>query len=155
MIQLTDFVLLHSGKSVPLLISSTDYPGVIRALRDLQQDIGAVTHAEPGLFMDTIPSERNILIAGTFGSPIIDKLVNSGLLNTDIKGKWETYRIQVVKNPFPGVDEALVIAGSDKRGTIYGIYELSKKDGCVALVLVGRCKTWFQGCNMCKKRNVF
>jgi hypothetical protein len=123
------FCITNSGKSVPLLISSTDYPGVIKALRDLQHDIDAVTNAEPRLFMDTIPSARKILIVGTFGSPIIDKLINSRLLNTDIKGKWETYRIQVVKNPFPGVEEALVIAGSDKRGTIYGIYELSKKMG--------------------------
>src|SRR5690606_25775486 len=34
-----------------------------------------------------------------------------------------------VKDPFPGVNEALVIAGSDKRGTIYGIYGLSQLIG--------------------------
>ncbi len=70
MIPLDGFCISTSGKSVPMLISSTDYPGVIRAFRDLQQDIGAVTNAEPRLFMDTIPSERKILIAGTIGSPI-------------------------------------------------------------------------------------
>jgi hypothetical protein len=123
------FCISASGRSVPLLISSTDYPGVIRAFRDLQRDIDAVTNVKPMLFIDTIPAGRKILIAGTIGSPIIDKLVKSGLLMNDIEGKWETYRIQVVKNPFPGIDEALVIAGSDKRGAVYGIYELSKKIG--------------------------
>ena len=44
-------------------------------------------------------------------------------------GKWESFLIQVVPNPMPGVDERLVIAGSDKRGTIYGIYELSEQIG--------------------------
>ena len=38
----------------------------------------------------------------------------------------------------PGIDRALVIAGSDKRGTIYGIYDLSSADRRVAVVLVGR-----------------
>ncbi len=123
------FCISASGKSVPMIISSTEYPGVIRAFRDLQVDIDAIASAKPRFLLDTLPSERKILIAGTIGSPIIDKLVNSGLLIDDIKGKWETYRIQIIKNPFPGVDEALVIAGSDKRGTIYGIYELSKKMG--------------------------
>ena len=123
------FCISARGKSVPMLISSADYPGVIRTFRDLQRDIDAVTNTKPTLYFDTIPAGRKILIAGTIGSPIIDKLVNSGLLTNDIKGQWEMFRILVVKNPFPGVDEALVIVGSDKRGTIYGIYELSKKIG--------------------------
>ena len=44
-----------------------------------------------------------------------------------------------VANPLPGVDQALVIAGSDKRGTIYGIYDLSEQIGVSPVVLVGRC----------------
>jgi hypothetical protein len=46
-----------------------------------------------------------------------------------IKGKWESYFTQVVPNPLPGVDSALVICGSDKRGAIYGIYDLSEESG--------------------------
>jgi hypothetical protein len=126
---LDGFCISSLGKSIPLLISSADYPGVIRAFNDLQQDIKAVTDVNPRLYTDTIPQQRKILIAGTIGSPLIEKLVNTGLRISDIKGKWESHIIQVIKNPFPGVDEALVIAGSDKRGTIYGIYELSKKIG--------------------------
>ncbi len=127
---LDGFCISATGKSVPLLISSADFPGVIKAFSDLQKDIGSWLPGQvPVFYKDTIPHERKILIAGTIGSPILDKLVNSGLLVNDIKGKWETFTIQIVQNPFPGVDEALVIAGSDKRGTIYGIYELSKKIG--------------------------
>ena len=47
---------------------------------------------------------------------------------SDIAGKWEATLIQVVKQPLPGVDSALVIAGSD-RGTIYGVYDVSGADG--------------------------
>ncbi|HEY4789418.1 MAG TPA: glycosyl hydrolase 115 family protein, partial [Bacteroidales bacterium] len=47
----------------------------------------------------------------------------------DISGKWEHFLIQVVEKPMRGVDRALVIVGSDKRGTIYGIYDLSQQIG--------------------------
>ncbi len=126
---LDGFCISSPRGSAPMVISSTDFPGAIRAFKDLQRDIKVVTNRNPTLYIDTVPRQRKILIAGTMGSPIIDNLVNSGLLTSDINGKWETFTIQVIKDPFPGVDEALVIAGSDKRGTIYGIYELSKKIG--------------------------
>jgi len=45
--------------------------------------------------------------------------------------------VQVVSSPLPGVDRALVIAGSDKRGTIYGIYDVSEQIG-VHRGMVGR-----------------
>lgn len=73
------------------------------------------------------------IIAGTVGASgndLINQLVSEGKLNvSDIQGKWECYKLQVVKNPVAGVDEALVIAGSDKRGTIYGIFRISELMG--------------------------
>jgi hypothetical protein len=57
---------------------------------------------------------------------------------SDVRGRWEAFLIDVVEKPLPGVDRALVIAGSDRRGTVYGLYTLSVADGRVALVLVGR-----------------
>ena len=47
----------------------------------------------------------------------------------ELKGKYEKYVITTLTEPFPGVEKALVIAGSDRRGTIYGIYELSEQIG--------------------------
>ena len=122
-----DFKLSESGKSTPLFISSKDYPGVIRALKDLQSDIKKVTNAEPSLSIDKFPKEKELVIVGTLGkNEIIDKLVSDNKLDVkNIAGKWESYQIQVVENPIPGVEKALVITGSDKRGTIYGIYDLS------------------------------
>src|SRR5207302_360523 len=46
-----------------------------------------------------------------------------------IKGRWETTLTQIVDNPFPGVGRAFVIAGSDRRGTAYGLVRLSEKIG--------------------------
>jgi hypothetical protein len=126
-----NFILSASGKSAPLYISSDEYPGVIRAFRDLQTDIGKVTGISPHLFIDTLPPEKLVVFAGTVGkSPLIEKLINDHKIDVrDISGKWECFMIQVIKNPAPGIEKALVIAGSDKRGTIYGIYEISAQIG--------------------------
>ena len=63
-------------------------------------------------------------------SPLIDGLVKAGKIEVgSISGKWESFVIATVNRPLPGVDQALVIAGSDKRGTIYGIYEISEQIG--------------------------
>lgn len=125
------FTLSARGQSSPLFVGSGDYPGVIRATKDLQADIGIVTNKEPKLYTNEVPVSEEIVLVGTIGkSPVIDKLVEKGKLNVkNIKGRWETFIIEVLEKPLPGVKRALVIAGSDKRGTIYGIYELSAKIG--------------------------
>ena len=126
-----NFTLSAAGKSTTLFISSKDYTGVIRALKDLKADIGKVTNIEPSILYDKVPSQKELVIVGTLGkSPVIDQLVKSGKLDvTEIRGKWESFLIQVVNNPLPGIDKALVIAGGDKRGTIFGIYDVSEQIG--------------------------
>jgi hypothetical protein len=75
--------------------------------------------------------ERTAIIVGTIGkSPLIDSLIRARKLDVKtIKGKWESFQTQLVRNPAPGVSQALVIAGSDKRGSIFGIYEVSEQIG--------------------------
>jgi hypothetical protein len=125
------FTLAAAGRVAPLWISAGDYPGVLRSLKNLQTDINAVTGIRPELIIDTVPAGTEIVIAGTLGkSPVLDKLVQDKKLDVvGITGKWETFLIQVIEKPLPGVDKALVIAGSDKRGTIFGIYDLAAKIG--------------------------
>ena len=76
-------------------------------------------------------SQRNVILIGTIGSSsIIDQLIRNKKIDVDtIRGKWESNLIQVVSNPLPGIASALVIAGSDKRGTIFGIYDVSEQIG--------------------------
>ena len=126
-----DFTLSASGSSAPWYGSSKDYPGVILVLKQLQTDVTNVTGAKPEISIDKIPSAKEIVIAGTIGkNPVIDQLIKEKKLNVDdISGKWETFLITVIEKPFPNVDRALIIAGSDKRGTIYGMYDLSSQIG--------------------------
>lgn len=125
------FAISTSKKSAPLYVSSKDWKGVVKAFKDLQTDIGKVTSVVPELFTDNLPESKQIIIAGTIGkSPVIDKLINDKKIDvTGITGQWEKFLIQIVNKPFPGVKKALIIAGSDKRGTIFGIYEVSEQIG--------------------------
>ena len=145
-----DFTISAEGFSAPLLISSKEWPGVSRAFHDLRADIGKVTSSMPELFTDKLPDSNEIIIAGTIGkSELIDQLIQNKKINANkIKGKWETFIIQIVKKPFKGVKKALIIAGSDKRGTIYGIYELSKQIGVSPWY-------WWADVPLTKKKNLY
>lgn len=125
------FVLSDSNTTSNLFISAQDYPGVLKAVNDLKTDIEKVTGRVPVIVSDKISNQKELVIIGTLGkSEIIDQLVNNGKLDvTEIKSKWESFIIQTIESPFPGVDKALVIVGSDKRGTIFGIYDISKQIG--------------------------
>ena len=95
---------------------------VLRAINDLRIDIERVT----GAGKDGVRNEGGQIVVGTYGSKTIEKLIAKGLLKEqDLMGKWESYVITVTNESEP----RLVIAGSDKRGTIYGIYEVSQRIG--------------------------
>jgi len=125
------FPLVRNHVAATVLVSPNDYPGVRRAAGDLQADVERVSGVRPALLENGKFSARFAVIVGTIGkSPTIDRLVNTGKLDVrSIAGKWESFVIATVAAPMPGVDQALVIVGSDKRGTIYGIYEISEQIG--------------------------
>ncbi|MBN2347860.1 MAG: glycosyl hydrolase 115 family protein [Bacteroidales bacterium] len=125
------FPLVTEGQAATIFASNGDYPGVVRVVKELQKDLTSVTGNSPALFFDEKPKTENVIIIGTLGkNPLIDKLFKKKKLNvSEVEGKWETFLIQTIENPMPGVKMALVIVGSDKRGTIYGIYDLCEQIG--------------------------
>lgn len=125
------FPLIEKGIPTSIVVNAYDYPGVIKALEYFKADLKLVSGNEPKLLLDAVPQAKQVIIVGTIGkSQLIDQLIKSGKINVDdMKGKWENSLIQVVENPFPNVDRALVIVGSDKRGSIFGIFDVSLKIG--------------------------
>jgi hypothetical protein len=119
--------LVENGSSAALRVDAADWAGVQRAAHDLQADVNRVTGITPA--WNT--TAKKMVLIGTVGkSPLIDRLASAGKIDVSgIRGKWESFFLQTVANPLPGVDSALVIAGSDKRGTIFGIYDLSEQIG--------------------------
>jgi hypothetical protein len=127
----SSFRLVHQGAAAKLYVDGGDYPGVVRATHDLQADIFRVSGCNVLLNNDGKSLSRDVVLVGTIGkNRIIDRLIRERKIDvSQIEGKWESTLIQVVSRPLPGVARGLVIAGSDKRGTIYGIYDLSEQIG--------------------------
>ena len=104
-------------KDVSISYADGEHSCVHRAIASLQKDFEAVMGVSP---MRSV-GDAKVLI-GTLGvNPQIDQWVKQGILR-DLKGKTEKYIIKTINGQ-------LVIAGSDKRGTVYGIYELSRQIG--------------------------
>ncbi len=98
----------------------------------LGQPSNDATKAKTSQWVLTKPDgTRQMIVAGTLGrSKYIDRLAKKGKIDAEaVQGKWEAYGLQTIKKPMKGIDEALVVYGSDPRGTAYGIFEISRKMG--------------------------
>jgi hypothetical protein len=122
---------LVNAETASILVDTNDWPGVVRAAHDLQTDIARVTGRTPAFVTGPNAAGKNVVIIGTTGKGgLIDQLIRERKIEVpEIAGKWESYFLQVVPRPLPDIESALVICGSDKRGAIYGIYDLSEQIG--------------------------
>lgn len=128
-----DYMLADSGKAQRLYLDAegADYNGLRLVAECFQKDVKMVSDAELDIVTDVGQIAGIPIIAGSIGNNgLIDNMIEHGRLDvSEIKGKWETYKIDFVEHPVEGVKEALVVAGSDKRGTIYGIFHISELMG--------------------------
>ncbi|AZB32180.1 glycosyl hydrolase 115 family protein [Chryseobacterium bernardetii] len=124
-------VLKERNSGLTLFSDSDSDKGILRAVANLQSDFQKVTGVQPELISQNSGMNGMVIIIGEAGkSKTIDGLIRQKKLDGKaLTGKREKYIIQNVSDPFPGVSEAIVIAGSDKRGTIYGVYEMSQQIG--------------------------
>lgn len=130
--------LVKNGKAIPMLVEAESFEGVKKIAEAVAEDICLVTDVKPEIISEIAPAEALIICATKGKSAIIEDLESRGLFSTaEVAGKREVFKLQLVENPFEGVDAALVICGSDKRGTIYGMFTLSEYLGVTPLVYFG------------------
>ena len=119
------FCIASKGKTATIVVDENDWKGVIRAANDLGDDVRKVSGTVAAVVGSAaVPQQSDVIIVGTIGkSRTIGHLIKQKKIDVKkVRGQWESYLIDVV-------DGNLVIAGSDKRGTIYGIYEISQRIG--------------------------
>ncbi len=123
-------LLADDHGAVAIAVDPQDYPVVNLTAGLFADDVDRVTGHRPTVAGQAVAPQA--VIVGTLGhSALIDRLVQDGKLKDvdQIKDRWEATLWQIVDQPFPGVQRALVIAGSDRRGAAYGLMLLSEKIG--------------------------
>ncbi|MCI9846000.1 glycosyl hydrolase 115 family protein [Flavobacterium pectinovorum] len=130
------FPLIHNKKVPPILTDKNDAEVVEIASKAFANDLELVSGSKPAVIHDYKKKEDYLIIAGTIGhSAFIDQLIKSKKIDVSaIQNKWESYSVSIINAPIKGVKQALVITGSDRRGTAYGLFEISKLAGVSPLV---------------------
>ena len=122
---MADFILA-GAQTVQIYVdpADTNYKGIRIAAEAFAGDVELVTGKKPELVEVTDKITGPAIVVGTMAqNPLIAKAAEAGTLSlSEIEGKWECYATKLS-------DDMLYIAGSDKRGCIYGIYRLSELIG--------------------------
>jgi glycosyl hydrolase family 115 (putative glucuronidase)/glycosyl hydrolase family 115 len=123
--------LAQRGRALPVVVDGADHAGVRRAVADFVLDLERVSGVRPPVLMAAPEAGAQLLIIGTLGqSPLIDSVVAHARLDLEtLPGSWERWLRVTVDAPLPGVERALLIIGSDRRGTMYGVYDLCEQIG--------------------------
>jgi hypothetical protein len=126
-----DFPLATKTHLAPIIYSLDDFKLVNIAAHDLAADIERVTGRKPELKNTLDDLSQSVVIIGTLGkNPQIEQLIAAKKLDVEeLRDQWESFLIVRVKNPFANVESALIVVGSDRRGTAFGVYELSQVIG--------------------------
>ena len=137
------FCLFENGAIADVFYECSALNGVKRVADTVAEDLFLVTGKKPNVIsrLEDCQGGHAIIVATIGHSALIHSLAESGLLNAeDIIGKRECYLMKFVEMPFsefPQIKQALLIVGSDKRGTIYGMFRLSELCGVSPLVFWG------------------
>lgn len=127
------FPLASADGTAVICTDSKDYKVVEIASGMLAADVERVTGRKPVLTTadawEDIPAGAAV-VAGTLGhSALIDGLVEKKLVCVDsLAGKWESFVLATIEHPTHHTP-LLVIVGSDRRGTAYGLTSLSEAIG--------------------------
>lgn len=126
-----EFGMINRKGNARLYFDAQDFEVVKKAADLFSNDVRLVTGQaiQVGAIENKLAS--NSIIVGTLGhNELIDKLVAKHKLDVkSLENRWESYLIEVVRNPLPGVSKALVVVGSDRRGTAYGLFTISEAIG--------------------------
>lgn len=123
--------LIRKGQPLPVYVDAVADPAVKHAAAGLRADLGRVAGQTAEALSALSEARGPVVIIGVLGaSPVIDALVRDGKLKVEgLAGEWEGFRQAVVDGPVPGIAQALVIVGADRRGAVYGAYDLSERIG--------------------------
>lgn len=123
--------LIRDGQPIRVYVDASADSAVRHVAADFADDLQRVSGTSAKLITDLRAMDGEVVIVGVLGqSPVIDRLVRARKIDVSaVRGNWEAFNQVVLERPLPGIKRALVIIGSDRRGAIYGTYDISEKMG--------------------------
>ena len=125
-------IVTPSAGAVPIYVDPKDHWLMQKAAELLQQDIQRVTGLRPEI-LSSLPSTGQIpfliIIGSLDSSSLVRRLAHQNMVPDSLNGKWESFLLKTVRQPVSRVGRALLITGSDRRGTAFGVFELSRQMG--------------------------
>ena len=95
----------------------------------LAEDIFKVTGFKPLVTKKKATVSGNVIVIGNCQSELVQSFLDKNNDGKDFEKQWESYRFQIVDQPTSNIKKAFIIAGTDPRGTAYGVYALSERIG--------------------------
>lgn len=130
-------IILSKGQQLTFIIPKEEGEGVRRVAKKVVEDVEKTTGLHPSMALDG-KNLNQAVIAVTAGNGKTAKLLEQRIPELEkVKGKWEVYGFYLMEHPYPGVEQGLLIYGSDKLGTIYGLFHLSELLGITACTFWG------------------
>ncbi|WP_136064699.1 glycosyl hydrolase 115 family protein [Pontiella sulfatireligans] len=142
--------LINNGQPLPIVISESADPAVKRGATAFAEDLYKIGGSATRIIEAGDTLKHPAVLMGVLGNhPLIDDLVSQGKVDiSTIKGEWEAFQVAVVEKPWPDVEHVLVIVGADRRGAIYGAFDLSEQMGVSPWY-------WFADVPTVQHKNVF
>lgn len=127
--------LCRNGLAATVVVEEKAVNGLEFMAEKFCKDIELVTDIRPQIFSSIPECENAVLVAACGNSEYLDKLEAEGVIDlSNIRGKNEVYGIFLCDGVSLGVKNLMVIAGSDKRGAVYGMFHISELMGVSAWV---------------------
>lgn len=146
---------ISKNKGLYFVIPEECGTGVKKVAGKVAKDVEGTLSFCPEICETAVPAKQAV-IAVTAGSGKLAETLCSKISKLgQVEGKRESYAFIVAKNPVEGIESALVIYGSDKLGTIYGLFHLSELLGVTAMVDWGDCQYVKQDSFILKEEDSF
>ncbi|KAF4949715.1 hypothetical protein FSARC_13417, partial [Fusarium sarcochroum] len=117
-----------------IIYDEKDPTGVEIAVKSLADDLEQITGSKSDILswqaLRGNHSFPSVIIAATVNSSLVQALRKDHKIDiSDVEGKWETFKTIPIESPFSGIEKGLLVVGSDKRGTMFGVYTLAEQSG--------------------------